>query len=194
MSRIILILAGPTKWDIEDRLVGNHPLPLTELARATIDGIVRNLPGEVGAVYRCKHNEACEQAAKVVAEATKLKPADNAGLEEINLGLWQGLTRAELRRRHSKVFPKWEEDPLSVNPPDGEPLAEAIERVRGALKRILKRRRAITVVLVLRPFVMQIALGLLQGEDPQGIARHLHNSAAVETMLLEHDQLLRFIS
>lgn len=194
MSRIVLIQAGPTKWDVEDRLVGNHPLPLTELATATISGIVRNLPGEVSAIYRFKKNEACDQAARIVAEATAVKPGDSTGLDEINLGLWQGLTRAELTFRHPKVFPLWEENPLSVNPPDGEKLEEAVDRIRGALKRILKRRRGITVVILLRPMVMQIAHGLLQGEDAQGIARHLQNNSAVETIALEHDQLLRFIS
>jgi broad specificity phosphatase PhoE len=194
MSRIVLIQAGPTKWDVENRLVGNHPLPLTEQAAARIDAIARNLQSAVSAIYRYRKNEACDQAAKIVAAVVNVKPSDNSGLDEMNLGLWQGLTRAELRFRHPKAFGQWEENPLLVNPPDGEMLATAIERVYAALRRILRRRRGVTVVLCLRPVLMQIALGLLQHEEPSVIARHLQNTAAVATITLDHEELLRFIS
>lgn len=188
MSRIILIQAAPTPWDVEDRLVGNHPLPLTELAIATIESLARNLPKDVATVHAFKKNEASLQAARIVAEAVAVKATDNRHLDEINLGLWQGLTRAELRFRHPTVFPQWEQNPLSVNPPDGETLLSAIQRVAGALKRIIKRRRTDSMVLVLRPFVMQIALGVLGGEEPPAIAGHLHKSSPMETIEPTHEQ------
>jgi len=191
MTRVILIHAGPTPWDVEDRIVGNHPLPLTELGLASVQGVVANLPAGVTAVYRNRKNEACEQVAQLVAQRFRLKPHHTAALDEVNLGLWQGLTRAELRFRHARVEEQWRENPLAVHPPEGERLEDAIERLGHALRTILRRNRGGTVVLALRPMAMQIALGLLQHEDAATIAAHLRNSSPVETIELadEHQHL-----
>jgi broad specificity phosphatase PhoE len=197
MTGIHLIHAGPTPWDVEDRLVGNHPLPLTDLARATIEGIVQQFAQSarpITAVYRFRKNEACDQAAKLVAAPFKLRPHESAALDELNLGLWQGLTRADLKFRFPKVFQQWQEAPLAVNPPEGEPLADAIDRLGGALKRILRRNRGGNVAIAVRPIAMQIMLGLLGTEPLQTIAGHLHKTSAVETIDMTDEatqQLLR---
>ena len=34
MTRVVLIKAGPTPWDVEQRIAGNLPLPLTDDALA----------------------------------------------------------------------------------------------------------------------------------------------------------------
>jgi probable phosphoglycerate mutase len=194
MTRLLLIHAGPTPWDLEDRLVGNHPLPLTEEARASIEELVKDIPHAVSAVFRSKKNEACDQAARIVATALKLRPSDNAALNEINLGLWQGLTRGELQFRFPTVFPHWQQNPLSVNPPEGEPLADATQRIQTGLKRIVRRWRSMAVIIILRPMAMQIASGLLRGEGQVAIAEHLHITAPAETIELSDEQAYRFIS
>jgi probable phosphoglycerate mutase len=194
MTRVILILAGPTQWDDEDRLVGNHPLPLTDGARAAISGIIEHLPQRVTSVYRASKNEACDQVAKMVASQFKIRARESAALDEVDLGLWEGLTRAELTFRFPSVFPEWEESPLAVNPPDGEPLPEAIERIRGGLSGILRRNRGVTIALPLRPMAMQIALGILRRENPEAFAAHLHNSSPVETIEIADNDLYQFIA
>jgi broad specificity phosphatase PhoE len=194
MTRVLLIYAGPTQWDEEDRLSGNHPLPLTEGARKAIEQVVASIEGPVSAVYRYKKNEACDEVAALVARQFKLKPRDSAALDEMNLGLWQGLTRNELKFRYPKVVEQWKDNPLSVHPPEGESLPEAIERLGTAVKQICRRRKDATIALALRPVAMQIVFGLLQGEDPLAIASHLQRITPLETIELSNDDLQRFTS
>ena len=155
---------------------------------------MQGLSYPISVIYRFKKNEAADQAAKILAATSSLRPHDSAYLDEVNVGLWQGLTRADLRFRFPSVFPQWEEDPLSVNPPDGESLDEAVERIKSGLKRILRRNRGVAIALPLRPMAMQIALGVLRGEETPQIAAHLHNVAAIETIALATDDLQRFVS
>jgi len=194
MTHLLLVQAGPTPWEVEDRLVGDNPLPLTDLGRVTIEGIVRSLPYPLSVICRFKKNEACDQAAKIMAAPYGIRPRDNVALNEVNLGLWQGLARSDVRFRFPSVFQEWEENPLAVTPPDGESLPDAIERLRGGLKRLLRRNRGVAIALPLRPMAMQIILGLLRREDIQTIAGHLHNLAAVETIDIEDDDMYQFIS
>jgi broad specificity phosphatase PhoE len=193
MTRVVLIHAGPTPWDVEDRIVGNHPLPLTDEAKASIEAITAGLPHDVTAIYRFKKNEACDQAAKIVGERFKSPIHDNKALDEMNLGLWQGLTRSELKFRFPTVIPQWHGNPLSVIPPDGESLEEATQRLKGGLARILRRNRGASIVMPLRPLAMRIMLGILRQQQPLEIAKDLQNSSSIETIEIADENLHQFI-
>ncbi len=182
VTRVVLIAARPTPWDTELRLVGSRPLPLTAEAIDSIRHLLQTLPYPITSVYRPAANEACDQAARLVAQHFHLRVRDNAGLENIHLGLWEGLTPEEIRFRFPTVFPEWEANPLAVVPPDGEPLAGAIKRISGAVTQILRRNRGECVGLALRPMAFQIASGVLMGESPQTMAGHLHQDVSIATI------------
>jgi broad specificity phosphatase PhoE len=174
MTTVLLITAAPTPWDVEERLGGNPMLPLTTDGEIALREALKLLSPEPGAVYTFAGNQACEQAAKLVAQRFKLRIRNSDYLEPISMGLWQGLTRDELRFRFPTVFPQWEESPLSVNPPEGESLEEAAVRFRTGLRKILRRNRDNVVALVLRPISLQVVSGILRGENLQAICSHLH--------------------
>jgi broad specificity phosphatase PhoE len=181
-TRVFLVEAGPTPWDVEQRISGAVSLPLTAEAIDAVRHLVDSLGNDIAAVYRHAGDEACDETAKIIAKKFNLRPRDNPDLQEVNLGLWQGLTQDELRSRFTKAFDQWEENPLTVTPPDGEPLTEAIDRISDALKRILRRNKDLQVAIALRPMSLQICAGVLQGETPQAISAHLHQRQPIATI------------
>ena len=193
MTRVVLIQAGPTPWDEEERLAGAHTLPLTDGALASMRALVEQIDYPVQAAYRAAGNEAADQTAKAVARKFNLRPRDAKELDELNLGLWQGLRGAEVKSRFPSAFARWQEDPLSVTPPEGESLAGAIERLRGALAKVLRRNRGHAVVLALRPMALQIVAGILRLQSPEQIAAHLHERVPVETIDIADEDLERYL-
>jgi phosphoserine phosphatase len=181
-TRVLLIEAGPTPWDDDGRVVGARPLPLTAEAIGAISRLIQNLDFRIEAIYRPPANEACDQVAKMFAQKFSLRPRANADLETPRLGLWEGLMPEELRTRFPTVFPQWMENPLMVTPPDGEPLQQAIDRIHAALRKILRANRGRTVALPLRPMALQIAYGLLQGQNASIIGPHLHERQPMATI------------
>jgi broad specificity phosphatase PhoE len=181
-TRAVLVEAGPTPWDLEQRLVGNSSLPLSAEALDAIRHLVDGLPFPIESVYRPGANEACNQTAQIIAKKFAIRSRDNPDLEEVGLGLWQGLLPDEIRQRFPTVYPKWEEQPLQVTPPDGEPLELAIQRIGGAIKRIVRRNRNYSFAVALRPMALQIAAGILRGLSPTAIAERLHHRQPVETI------------
>jgi broad specificity phosphatase PhoE len=190
MTRVLLIQAAPTPWDVEGRLGGRHSLPLDAEARRLIQQTIDQMSAPT-AVYRARQNEACDETARLIASKFNLRPRDNAELDAIDVGLWQGLTRDTLRHRYPKVFVQWERHPDAVTPPEGEPFADAMQRIALALRSILRRNRDATIALAMRPMAMQLAAGILRGESPEQIAGHLHQSSASETIELDTDALKR---
>jgi broad specificity phosphatase PhoE len=181
-TRVVIIEAGPTPWDNEDRLVGNSSLPLTAEAMDAIGHLLEKVQTPIAAVYRPAGNEACVQAAQIIGKKFGIRARDNPDLDEVGLGLWQGLLPEEIRLRFPTVYPKWEEQPLVVTPPDGEPLEAAIQRIGEATRQIIRRNRKTCVALALRPMAMQIAAGLLRGRSSADIAKRLHHRQAMETI------------
>src|SRR4051812_31248030 len=127
MPKFLLIHAGPTPWDEEDRVSGDHTLPLTDDARAAMLRVVDEIRDTVTAVYRPAQNEACDDVAKMVARRFRLRPRDNEDLDAWHLGLWQGLRREDVKRRFPSAARQWEESPATVVPPEGESFEQALE-------------------------------------------------------------------
>jgi broad specificity phosphatase PhoE len=184
---MVLIEAGPTPWDVEQRLVGDASLPLTAEAMDAIGHLLGSLSEPIEAIYRPAANEACRQAGQIIAKRYALRPRDNPDLAEVGLGLWQGLLPQEVRQRFPTVYPKWEEQPLQVTPPDAEPLEAAIRRVGDAVGRILRRSRNHCIALALRPMAFQVASGVLRGQPAAKIARRLRHRQPMETIELNSD-------
>src|SRR5258708_40323818 len=111
MTQVLLIHAGPTPWDVENRLTGAHSLPLTPDAAAAAQSLVDAIAAPVGVVCHSKANEACAQLANMLAIRFGLRLRDKPELNEIRLGLWEGLTRDELARPCPTVFARWEQSP-----------------------------------------------------------------------------------
>jgi broad specificity phosphatase PhoE len=182
-TRAILLRAGPTPWDMEDRIVGSRSLPLTAEAVDLIRKTVEGWTDDVVAVYRPSRHEACDQAAKIVAHRYQLRPRDNMDLDAVKFGLWEGLTLEDIRHRFPTVFPHWQENPLAVTPPNAEPLGEAISRISKAAMKIIRRNRGYCIVLAVRPRTAQIIAGIIDGESAEQIAAHLHESPDAVTIV-----------
>ena len=165
---VYLIASGPTAWEDGQRVQGNTDLPLheegTQRVRSAIDDW---LPEQRLRTVHAAPDEASRQTAALVAQrlgAAKVKPIEE--LAEMNLGLWQGLTEAELQDRYPKVFGRWRAEPAKVSVPEGESFEELVDRVAGALDRLIGRSDKEAVVLVLRPVVLKLCGAWLGGADP----------------------------
>jgi broad specificity phosphatase PhoE len=187
VTRLLLIPAAPTPWDLEGRLGGNPTLPLEADGEIAIRDALKSIPNDVAAVYTFRGSAACEQAARLVAKHFNCRLRDEPLLEPVSMGLWQGLTRDEVRRRFPSVVAQWDDDPLSVQPPEGESIPAAAERFDRALRKILRRRKGETAALVLRPIAFQITLGLLRKQPLTQVATHLHDPLRMETIEVEDE-------
>lgn len=156
MARLYVLQTGQTTWEAEQRLDSAAGAPLTDRGEQAMADVAQELSHQdVAALYACA-GEAEGQTARLIAAQTGAKVRLEDRLREFDYGLWQGLTMEEVRRRHPKLCRQWEEAPASVRPPGGETLAEAQERLRSAVREIVKRHKNGAAVLVLRPVIFRL--------------------------------------
>lgn len=132
--QVVLIRAGRTQWDGDRRIQGNLAIPLSaegirEVRQAFEDPSLRDVR-EVCTSFTLN----ALQTARILARriARPLKRID--GLEEVDLGMWQGLLLSELRQRHPRAYAAWSATPLAVVPPRGETLEQAYQRLVETLE------------------------------------------------------------
>jgi broad specificity phosphatase PhoE len=161
--QVILVRPGSTLYDEELRVQGILDLPLCERGIEEASLMARELISlGLSAIYSGPSQNAT-QTANLIAESSGLKPRMLEELRNLNQGLWQALQFEEIRRRNSKVFRQWLEDPRTVCPPQGETIEEAIERIRPVFRSLLKRHKAQVIALVVAEPMAKVMAAYLQG-------------------------------
>jgi len=177
MSKLFVVQTGQTIWEVQDRIESVPGAPLTEAGAETAERVAGELAAcglPIRAIYACD-GESERQTATLVAQALGMKIRTEPELRELDYGLWQGLTRDELKRRQPKMYRQWAESPSSVRPPGGETLEEAQERLKAAIKSIFKRHKDYAAVLVLRPVAVGLLRCLLTHDPVEQIWSHVDN-------------------
>jgi broad specificity phosphatase PhoE len=161
--QVALIRPGATLYDEQQRLQGSLDLPLTRRGEEEVASLAeRLLPTGITAIY-FGPGDSLQRTAEAIGRAVGVRPKVIDDLRNLDQGLWQGLQFEEIRRRNLKLFRQWLDDPLTICPPQGETVAEALTRVRSALKPLWKRHKQQLIGLVVGEPLAQIVSAYLRG-------------------------------
>jgi broad specificity phosphatase PhoE len=144
-AQALLIRPGATLYDEQNRVQGILDLPLSENGLVEVRRLAEALasPSQtppLSALYSGPE-EHTTRTAEILGKVLGLRPRRIDELRNLDQGLWQGLQVEEIRRRNNRLFRQWIEDPRTICPPQGEPVTEATERVKAALKPLIRRHQ-----------------------------------------------------
>src|SRR5215470_10504262 len=105
--RFLLVRHGETTWNQENRWQGQADVPLSDAGRAQARLLAQRLlvdGRQVNAIYASDLSRAFETA-EILSESLRIPPNPDSGWREMNIGIWSGLTTAEVIERHAE---EWE--------------------------------------------------------------------------------------
>jgi broad specificity phosphatase PhoE len=180
MTQVVLIRAGATAYDEQDRVQGILDIPLSERGRAEAIQLAEKLAGTgpgagantLAALY-CGPGESVIRTAEIIGKALGLRARRIDDLRNLDQGLWQGLQRDEIKRRNLKVFRQWLDDPVTVCPPQGETIASALERIKAALRPLIRRHPDEVIGLVVGEPIAQLIACHLRREPRVQLDDHI---------------------
>ncbi|MGH3137725.1 MAG: histidine phosphatase family protein [Gaiellaceae bacterium] len=183
-TTIVLVRHGETDWNRESRFQGHADTHLNEAGRAQARELALQLDGErFHAVYSSPLLRAFETAL-ILGERFDLEVVPDAGLMEVDVGSWSGLTRTDVESRFPDGFRRWLEYGHGWD--DGESYDELGERVVSGLARIAAVHPNGTMVAVTHGGPIRSALAAADGV-PFGEARRsitvLENCATVRIVV-----------
>ena len=148
MLEIVLIRPGSTDYDEAQRIQGTLDIPLNEAGNTEMENLAAKLRDQgIEAVYAppCQPAEASGVA---IADQLGVKFKRIDRMHNLDQGLWQGLCVEELKRKHPKVYRQWLQHPETVRPPEGETLAEAGDRIRLVIMKMIKKHKSGRIALI----------------------------------------------
>jgi len=157
---LLLFRSAPTAWDLAGRLSGASDHPISPEGRTRLDEAIDRLGDLKLDLILSSGDESSLETAELLAAASGAKVRKCRGLEEVALGLWEGLRHEDVAERYPSAYKQWISNPSSVRIPGGESLPEAERRILEALAHGLDRVKAghERVGIVVRP----MAWGLLR--------------------------------
>jgi broad specificity phosphatase PhoE len=156
MAKLILISAAQTDWRAQGRLSGDADLPLNEIGHRQALADAQAIAGLHPTVIHCGPEQATRQTALIIANELHMRARSEKELRELDLGHWEGLTTEDFQDRFAKVYRQWRQEPMSVEPPEGEAVSVAAARLTERTGKILKRHSGKPVALVLGQFASAI--------------------------------------
>ncbi len=139
MKRCYFVRHGQTAWNGENRIQGHSDVPLSPLGQEQAK--------RVGAFFASRHLQAVftsslarsQQTARAIIDGNGhgVAPVVEEGLVEIHLGVWEGLTPAEIDAQYNGAYEQWKLRPSMVIIPEAEPVDAFRARVRRTLEKVL---------------------------------------------------------
>jgi len=184
MAKIILVRHGQTNWCKEGRIRGIVDIPLNTEGKMEAQKIAGELSKfKIDAVYSA-HATCSSSTADEIAVSHKLKAKKISGLNELNLGLWQGLLVKDIKKRYGKHYAVWRASPASGHPPGGEPAKDAYDRIVSAMHKLADRHKDGNICLVSGGLTLAMAKCHLENANFEKIWKSIPKKAWWEALEL----------
>ena len=182
-TRVYLIRHGATELSAEDRFAGAIDVLLSDGGRDQARRLGQRLASEkIGAAFASPMKRTMETARLVVeSHGIAVTPVD--GIREIAHGRWEGMKREEVELAYPEEYARYEHDPYSFAPVEGESGLQVTARALPALLKIVGDHCDEQIVVVSHKATIRLLLSSLLGFDPRKYRDRLDQSPCALNIL-----------
>lgn len=172
MFRLLLARHGNTEWSADRRFQGVSDVSLSPLGRRQAELLGKRLSGEkIDVCYASNLKRAIDTARAATASHSGLEVTPRPELRELNFGIFEGLTAAEIDASYAKEFEEWSQrrtwrGMAQLSPPGGESLSQLESRMAPFLTELEERHAEKTVLAVCHNGPLRVAVCHWLGLSP----------------------------
>ncbi len=175
-TRVFLVRHGATVLSAEDRYAGSVDAALSDEGRAQARALGTRLAKEpVAAAYASPMSRA-QETAKLIVAARGLSVVPTPEIRETDHGHWEGKTRDEVRREFPDEYARWEDDPFTFAPSNGETGLQVLARALPAFLGLVERHPDSSILVVSHKATIRLVIGHLLGVELRGYRDRLDMS------------------
>ena len=138
--KIWLIRHGQTDWNVRGRIQGSSDTDLNEEGKKQAKELALELvktKHDPEIIYASTQKRA-KETAQIISKYLKIPYVTKKGLEEMNLGEWEGLSWEQVEERYQEEYQVWKNNRRYQNTPNGESYQELLDRVLAAILEIIE--------------------------------------------------------
>ena len=157
-SRFIVLRHGETEWNRDARYQGHLDSPLTPLGLAQSRALAERLKGySISALYSSDLGRA-RATAQIIADQIGLDIEVNPRLRERNLGIFQGLTKIQVKQKFPVEYRLYKSGDVDYVVPQGESIRQRFECVVGCFNELAIRHSDEQIAVVTHAGVLTAML------------------------------------
>lgn len=137
--KLFLVRHGQTDWNIKGKIQGSCDIELnvTGIKQAEeLSSKILKDKYKFSKIYSSLQRRAVKTA-EILSKVTNVEYISMKGLEEINLGEWQGLSWAEVKEKYPAEYKEWYINRRYTKPPKGESYQDMLQRVLISIHKII---------------------------------------------------------
>jgi probable phosphoglycerate mutase len=182
-TRVYLVRHGATELTAEDRFAGAIDVKLSDEGREQARLLGKRLATDpLDVAFASPMTRTMDTAALIAApHGLDITPID--GLREIAHGRWERKTRAEVEQEFPEEYARYETDPYSFAPTEGESGLQVTARALPALLKIVEEHPDQRILVVSHKATIRLLLSSLIGFDPRKYRDRLDQSPCALNIL-----------
>jgi len=157
-TNIFLVRHGETEWNKQNRLQGNLDSPLSRKGIRQAHEAKKSLERYVIDKAYVSPLKRARDTMEIILEDRELEAVTIDNLREINLGPWEGKTRAETMQSHPDEYLAFWENPDSFYLPGADTFHALQQRVVKALESIFLKEKNKNVIVVSHWIAIKVAI------------------------------------
>ncbi|HJT15884.1 MAG TPA: histidine phosphatase family protein [Thermoanaerobaculia bacterium] len=175
-TRVYLIRHGATELSAEDRFAGAVDVLLSDEGRDQARRLGRRLANDKITAAFASPMKRTQETARLVVEPQGIPVAAVDGIREIAHGRWEGMKRQDVEKKYPEEYARYEHDPFSFAPLEGESGLQVTARALPALLKIVQDHADERIVVVSHKATIRLLLSTLLGFDPRKYRDRLDQS------------------
>lgn len=153
MNKLYVVRHGQTDFNQQGRYMGSTDVSLNEEGICQAENLANQLCALSIGIIHCSPLKRAMETARIIQAKTTSNIVIDKSLTERNVGIYEGLTKEEIKERYPELFAKNITRIMHEAPPEGETAICVIQRVHDALIEIIKRNEAENILIVTHGFV-----------------------------------------
>ncbi|MDF2908406.1 MAG: pspB [Herbinix sp.] len=178
--KLYFIRHGQTDWNEAGKIQGSCDIDLNSNGLMQAEALCSKLLEKaypITKIYSSKQKRAL-QTATIIGQTLHIEPIAISGLEEVNLGHWEGLSWSEIMERYPTEYEEWYQHRRYSKPHQGESYEDVVERALAAIHTIIKENDGDVAVVTHNAVIMSLQCYLTNTPFDQ-MKRFKSNNTAV---------------
>ncbi len=189
ITRLLFVRHGQTNMSVDDTFCGVTEIPLTPLGHRQAQALAVRLSSEhIDALY-CSPQQRTLETAAPIAAALGLEIHQQSALREIDFGLWETRSHAELLKEHPDLVNGWDKGLWMGNPPGGETRQAVIARVVPCIIELLSKHAGKTILVVSHRTTLRLLTGHMLDMALSSSRRMQVSAASLTELQVTGDQV-----
>ncbi len=158
MTKIYLIRHGESEWNFLGKVQGQKNTKLTDLGKSQAKAMGKRLKIENIDIIYSSDLERALNTAEIIGSQINKPVIVSKSIREINFGIWEGLTKKELREKHEDKHDIWLKSPNELELEGAENLNTLKDRAMKWINNIIKENPGKNIAIVSHSATLKVLL------------------------------------